>query len=296
MAATSEAHRYRSPLLGEALEIDLPQGRIEAFARGQGQPLVFAHGWLANANLWRGVVDRLCERFRCIALDLPLGAHRVPADPGARLDAEDCGALISAALEALDLRDVTLVGNDSGGAYSQIAVSRRPERVARLVLTSCETPYDEFPPPPFDGLPAAARDPRALGQLLGALEDPEVRKLPVAFGLLVKHPLDAAVSDSYALPCLRDPELLRDTAKVMAGASTATVHAAGATLIGAWRKPVLFVWSRQDPVFPIEHARRYAAALPQAALVEVDDCFSFTPEDQPAALAGAIGSFMPLPG
>jgi pimeloyl-ACP methyl ester carboxylesterase len=285
-------HRYRSPLLGEPRRLDLPQGGVDAFVRGGGPPLVFAHGWLANANLWRSVVDRLCDRFRCIALDLPLGAHRVAAAPDARLDAEGCGQLIAAALEALDLRDATLVGNDSGGAYSQIALSRRPERVARLILTSCETPYDEFPPPPFDGLPGAAADPEALGRLLAALEDPEVRKLPVAFGLLVKHPLEPAISDSYALPCVRDRDVLRDTAKVMAGALTAAVHAAGAALIESWRRPVLFVWSREDPVFPIAHARRYAGALHSASLIEVDDCFSFTPEDQPRAVAEAIASFV----
>jgi pimeloyl-ACP methyl ester carboxylesterase len=287
----SAEHRYRSPLLGEPRRLDLAAGTIEAFERGAGPPLVFAHGWLANANLWRGVVDRLADRFRCIALDLPLGAHRLAMAPDADLAAEDCGALVVEALAALGLDDVTLVGNDSGGAYSQIALSRSPERAARLVLTSCETPYDRFPPEPFDGLPAAAADPAVLGQLLGALEDPEVRKLPAAFGLLAKHPLDTAVSDSYALPCGRDPEVLRDTAKVMAGASTEVVQRAGAKLIEHWDKPTLLVWSREDPVFPLEHARRYAAALERAELVEVEDCFSFTPEDQPAAVAAAIAGF-----
>jgi pimeloyl-ACP methyl ester carboxylesterase len=284
-------HRWRSPLLGDPIALELPQGRLDAFRRGEGPPLVFAHGWLANANLWRGVVDRLADRFTCIALDLPFGAHRTPLGPDADLSAAGCGALVADALDALALDEVTLVGNDSGGAYSQIALSTRPERVARLVLTSCETPYDEFPPPPFDGLPAAARDPETLGQLLFALEDPEVRKLPAAFGLLVKHPLDPPVSDAYALPCLRDPGVLHDTAKVMAGASTAAVHRAGATLIDGWRRPMLLVWSTEDPVFPVEHARRYAAALPDAQFVEIEDSYSFTPEDQPAAVAAAISSW-----
>lgn len=286
----SDAHRYRSPLLGEPRRIETCAGEIEVFERGEGPALVFAHGWLANANLWRNVVDRLADRFRCLALDLPLGAHRLPVTPGADLSAAGCGALLGDAIETLGLAGATLVGNDSGGAYSQIALAHRPELADRLVLTSCETPYDEFPPPPFDGLPAAAADPAVLGQLLAALEDPEVRKLPAAFGLLAKHPIEPAVSDSYALPCSRDTEILRDTAKAMAGASTETVHRAGATLIANWEKPALLVWSRQDPVFPIEHARRYAEALPAARLVEVDDCFSFTPEDRPDAVADAIAS------
>ena len=287
----NEPHRWRSPLLGESHRLSLPQGTVEYFRRGSGRPLVFAHGWLANANLWRNVIDRLADRFDCIVLDLPFGAHRIGLEPGADLSAEGCGALIAGALDALGLEDVTLVGNDSGGAYSQIALARGVDGVERLVLTSCETPYDEFPPQPFDGLPAAARDPETLHQLLSALEDPEVRKLPVAFGLLVKHPLDQEASDSYALPCARDPDVLHDTAKVMAGASTEVVHRAGATLIESWTKPTLLIWSSEDPVFPLEHARRYADALPNAELVEIDDSYSFTPEDQPAAVADALASF-----
>ena len=88
------------------------------------------------------------------------------------------------------------------------------------MLTSCETPYDEWPPPPFDGLPAAAADPAILGQLLGALEDPAIRATPPAYGLLLKHPVESEVSDSYALPASRDPGVLRDVAKAMAAAST----------------------------------------------------------------------------
>ena len=118
-----------------------------------------------------------------------------------------------------------------------------------------------------------------------------MRRLPAAFGLLVKHPLDPAVSDSYALPCIYEPDVLRDTAKVMAGASTEAVQRAGAAIIESWRRPTLLVWSREDPVFPIDHARRYAAALTDARFVEIDDSYSFTPEDQAAAVADAIAAF-----
>jgi pimeloyl-ACP methyl ester carboxylesterase len=292
MTEVDERHRWRSPLLGDALTLDLPQGRLDAFRRGEGPPLVFAHGWLANANLWRGVVDLLAEHFSCHALDLPLGAHRTPLGAGVDLSAEGCGELVAEALAALNLEGATLVGNDSGGAYSQIALSRRPELAERLVLTSSETPYDEFPPPPFDGLPALAREPSQLRQLLAALEDPELRKLPAAFGLLTKHSLDPLVSDSYTLPCLRDEGVLLDTAGVMAGASTEAVRGAGARLVESWRKPTLLVWSREDPVFPLDHARRYASELADARLVEIEDSFSFTPEDRPDALAAAIAKFV----
>jgi pimeloyl-ACP methyl ester carboxylesterase len=158
----SDEHRWRSAQLGEAGSVEVPGGAIEYFERGAGPALVFSHGWLANANLWRKVVDLLCGEFRCLALDLPLGSHRTPMDADVDLSPGGVGALVADVVERLDLREATLVGNDSGGAYSQIALAEHSERigdrVSSLVLTSCETPYDEWPPPPFDGLPAAARD------------------------------------------------------------------------------------------------------------------------------------------
>jgi pimeloyl-ACP methyl ester carboxylesterase len=290
----STAHGWRSELLGEPRGLELDDGVLDYFERGEGPALLFSHGWLANANLWRKVVDRLHTEFRCLALDLPLGSHRTPMAPAADLSPLGVAGLIAAALERLDLRAATLVGNDSGGAYSQIALANYERqiagRVSGLVLTSCETPYDEWPPAPFDGLPEAARDPEALGQLLAALEDPAVRAAPVAYGLLLKHPTEA--SDSYALPASRDPEVLLDVAKAMASATTAPVRAAGEALIARSELPTLLIWSEQDEVFPIEHAARYADQLAKARLVRTTDSYSFTPEDQPEAVASAIRSFV----
>ncbi len=273
----------------------MPGGTLGYFERGAGPALIFSHGWLSNANLWRKVVERLHPDFRCLALDLPLGSHRFAMSEEADLTPADVASLIAEAVDRLAPEGATLVGNDSGGAYSQIALALYAEqlakRVGRLVLTSCETPYDEWPPPPFDGLPAAAGNPESLGQLLGALEDPAVRALPAAYGLLLKHPVEPEVSDSYALPASRDPAILHDVAKVMSTASTAPVREAGEGLIADGAPPALLIWSDEDTVFPIAHAARYAEALSEATLVKIGDSYSFTPEDQPTAVADAIRSF-----
>ncbi len=285
----------RSPLLGDALRLELETGSLGCFRRGEGPALVFSHGWLANANLWRNVVDALAGEFTCICLDLPLGSHRLPMPPEADLTPHGCGELIAAALAVFDLQDVTLVGNDSGGAYSQIAAAAHPERVGRLILNSCETPYDEFPPPPFDGLPAAAREEENLRALLSVLRDPEARRSEAAYGLLIKHAIDAEVSDGYALPALEDEAILHDLAKVMSSASSAPVHTAGNRLIESFEGPVLLAWSPEDRVFPPANAARYAEALRDGRVEPIEDAYSFTPEDQPAALAAAIRAFAAQP-
>jgi pimeloyl-ACP methyl ester carboxylesterase len=284
-------HDYRSPLLGTLTTLQLSSGPLDVWRRGEGRPVVFTHGWLTNANLWRRVVDRLADRFACFALDLPLGGHRTPMDDGADLSPRGVGELIAEVLDVLDLRDVTLVGNDSGGAYSQIAVAHAPQRIARLVLNSCETPFDEFPPPPFDGLPAAARDGATLRTLLSALEDRSIRRADGAFGLLSKRPVPDDVSDSYALPALRDDGILRDTAKAMSAAASEPVHLAGRRLIANFDRPVLLPWSPDDRVFPFANARRYADALPEGRVVPIGDAYSLTAEDQPDALADALAGW-----
>jgi pimeloyl-ACP methyl ester carboxylesterase len=286
------AYRYRSSQLGTARTVRVTAGEIRYFEQGTGPCVVFAHGWLANANLWRKVVALLADRYRCIVLDLPLGAHGAPVSPDADLSPPGCGAIILDVIEALGLQDVTLVGNDSGGAYSQIGVAARPERIGRLVLASCETPDDVFPPPPFTGLRNAAQSIDFLKQALQGLRSRERRLRPEAFGLLVKHPVDDVVFDSYALPVLEDDRILHDVGKAMRTASEVHVQRAGEKLIADFHKPVLLAWSPEDPVFPIAHARKYAAALPNARFELIDDAFSFTPEDQPEKLAELIGAFI----
>jgi pimeloyl-ACP methyl ester carboxylesterase len=288
---TTAIQFWRSPLLGDARYVELPAGRIDVFERGAGPALVFAHGWLANANLWRHVIDRLASDFRCIAIDMPLGAHRTPVRAGADLSPGGCAAIIAGVIDALELAGATLVGNDSGGAYSQIATAARPDLVGRLVLNACETRYDAFPPPPFDGLPLVAREANALAELLKALRDPQARLTEAAYGSLIKRPIPDEVFDTYVLPSNTDPMILRDVAAVMSATDSRELHAAGQVLAESFDKPVLFAWNVEDTVFPIANAERYAADLANAVVVRIEGSYAFTPEDRPDALAESIGAF-----
>src|SRR3954452_12948655 len=113
-------------------------GLLEYREQGSGPPMVFAHGAGVNGDLWRKVAPALSDRARCIVPDLTLGGHTRPLDGEGDRSLFGQADILADLLEALELEDVTLVGNDTGGAISQALVTKRPERVGRLVLTSCD--------------------------------------------------------------------------------------------------------------------------------------------------------------
>ena len=99
MAPTKEKATWRDPALGAAREVDLPGGMLRCCEAGSGAPIVFLHGLLVNANLWRKVVARLAPEFRCVTLDLPVGAHALPMPEGADLTPTGLADLIAQNLD-----------------------------------------------------------------------------------------------------------------------------------------------------------------------------------------------------
>jgi pimeloyl-ACP methyl ester carboxylesterase len=281
----AKRHSWRATDLGTARDLD----QIVSFEAGAGPPIVFVHGLLVNANLWRKVVAELSPSFRCIALDLPLGSHVRAMPAGADLSPPALANLIADAIEELDLEDVTLVGNDTGGALSQLVATRRPERIGRLVLTSCDY-RDNFPPAAFRPLIAAARAPGALRAILTTLRPRTPRRLPLAYGWLAKRPIDPDAEDSYVLAALADPGVMADLRRVLVGIDTRHTNAAADALV-RFERPALIAWSRADRFFPPRDAQALAATLPDARLEWIDDSYTFSPEDQPGRLAALIAGF-----
>ena len=163
--------------LGQQHEVSLPQGTITYRERGTGDPIVFVHGALVNADLWRKVVPELAKDFRCIAPDLPLGSHEHAMPGDADLSPPGVAKLIADFLAALDVDNVTLVGNDTGGAICQVLVTQHPDRIGRLVLTNCDA-YDVFPPWQFKALFMAGRIPGVIWAIAQPLRIDRVASLP----------------------------------------------------------------------------------------------------------------------
>ena len=285
----SDKATWRAPELGSSGEVEVTGGRIRYHESGSGTPVVLVHGLLVNANLWRKVVPRLAPDFRCISLDLPLGAHAVPV-PQADLSPPGLAGIIADAIEGLGLEDVTLVGNDTGGALCQLVATRRPDRLGRLVLTSCDA-FDNFPPPMFKWALAPARLPGPVPVLLFApLRFRAPRRLPFAFGWVAKRPIDRQSEDSYLFPALTDGAVRKDLARVLKGLDPKYTNEA-AERLKQFDRPALIAWAREDRFFPPADAERLASLLPDARVEWIEDSYTFTSEDQPDRLAELIGSF-----
>ena len=270
--------------------LDLGAGRrIRAHVTGEGPTIVFVHGALVNANLWRKVVPRL-DGFKRVTLDLPLGSHLEPMPKDADMRPPALADLIADSLEALELDDVTVVGSDTGGGLTQILAVSRPQRIGALVLTSCDA-FENFPPRFFRIVLAPARIPGAIPIAFGGLRARAMRRLPIAYGWLTNEQIDADAEDSYVLPVLTNKAVARDVRRVLRGLDSKYTIDAALKLAG-WDRPALIAWSENDRFFPLEHGERLAKIIPGARFEQIDDARTFSAEDQPERLAGLIGAFV----
>jgi pimeloyl-ACP methyl ester carboxylesterase len=239
--------------------------------------------------LWRKVVPELAKDFRCIAPDLPLGSHTRPMRADADLSPTGVAKLIADFIESLGVENVTLVGNDTGGALCQLVVTRHPARIGRLVLTNCDA-YDKFPPSIFKALFLAAHIPGFVAAMGQPMRVAALRNSPLAYGWLSKRGIPADISDGYVRPGLRDRAIRRDTTKLLKGVSPRYTEEA-ATHFKEFDKPVLVAWGTEKDFFPTEYGQRLAGDFPKGRFEAIDDSYTFVSEDQPERLSKLIAEF-----
>ena len=270
--------------------IHLPQGPLQYLEQGRGQPIVFVHGLLADHQLWLPLLPDLDQGVRCILPNWPLGAHAMAMKPDADLSVPGVAQLIADFIAELDLRDVTLVGNDSGGALVQMVCARHPERIGRAVLTTCDA-YDVFPPPAFATLKWWGHVPGLAwmsAQLLHHV--PVLRRLPIAFGDLTDEPLASDLIEHWLRPLRTDAGVRRDVRKFLRSVSTRFTEEAGFALQG-FNRPVLLLWSTRCRHFPKRLAERLLRELPNAKLQWVDSAGVFLSLEYAGQVADSIRRF-----
>lgn len=270
--------------------VELDAGTIGYDESGDGDPILFVHGFLTDGALWRKVVPLLEADHRCVVPTWPLGSHRPAMRPGADLSPPGLAAIVADFMTAAGLENVTLVGNDTGGAICQLVATRHPERIGRLVLTDCDA-YDNFLPPMFRPLQVLARVPGAIWGIGQSLRITAVRHAPNGFGWLAKHGPDPEVTRRWVEPALEDAGVRRDVGKILRGISKRyTLEAA--ERLASFDRPTLVAWAPEDRFFKFEHAERLAATIPDARLERIEDSWAYVCEDQPERLADLIGSFV----
>jgi pimeloyl-ACP methyl ester carboxylesterase len=209
--------------------------------------------------------------------------------PDADLSPPGLARLLADFLGALELEDVTLVANDTGGAISQVMAANHPERIGRLVLTPCDA-FENFLPPMFRPLQYGARVPGLLTAAFQGMRMAPMRRLPNAFGWLIKGEKDDELLGEWFKPFLSDRGVRRDTTKVLKGISPRYTEEA-AEKLRSFDRPTLIAWAKEDRFFKPEFAERLAEVIPGARLEWIEDSYTFVSEDQPERLAELIRDF-----
>lgn len=271
--------------------VDLPAGRIHYRERGDGPPIVLLHGLLMNHTVWDSVLDLLPTGFRYVLPDLPLGAHPEPLRPGTDLSLRGLNQLVADFLAALDLREVTLVHSDWGGALFLTAFGL-DDRVGRLIVFPSEA-FDNFPP----GLPGktatlAAYLPGGITLALRQLRIRLLRDSPLMFGWMAKFPLPDDLVHGWTEPGLRDRGIRTDLLAYARSDFRKPDLVANTEALRHFRGEALILWSSAGKVMPREHGRRLAELIPRARLVEIDDAYVLSMLDQPSAVAAAVTDFL----
>jgi pimeloyl-ACP methyl ester carboxylesterase len=267
--------------------IELEGRTIMYDVTGDGPPIVFVHGVWATGGVWYPVIDELAPRFRCINIHLPLGVHRYPSPRNVDHSPQALARVVAGLLDALDLHDVTLVGNDTGGAICQLVIANHRERIGRLVLTNCDA-FEVFPPKVLAPLYRAAKNPAlwwAFSQL-GRL--PRFRK---RFAATVSH----AAPDPQTLEMLMmrfaTNADVREDLRLTICAIAPSVTLEAAKRFASFDRDVLVLWGTDDRFFPVSLARRLVAAFPRARLHLVEKAMLFVGIDAPHEVATAVAAF-----
>ena len=260
--------------------VELPDGLgVNVLDKGEGPPVVLVHGLPGSAYDWRNLQDELASRGRrVIAYDRVGYGHSDGRPPGATFGVDDNARDLLALLEALDLRDATVVGWSYGGSTAIAAAKRDPQRFGRLVLVGSAGPG------------APDRRPPAFVRLL--MSDPGLlwlRAVPPAARGLRTTITNVAFSEQpvpeWWMPVANANFAQPNTGPTYVGEMRAPGPRPGSEGLTL---PIVIVHGDDDRLAPIAIGRELARGAPQAKLVVVEGGSHMLPVTHAPKLAEEI--------
>lgn len=264
------------------------QTLLRYITEGEGEPVLFLHGFAANLYTWRHLAPPLAAEQRVILADLK-GFGQSPKPRDGRYSIRHQASLVGTLARELALQQLTLVGHSYGGAVALMLALRwcrhDPGRLRRLVLVSSAA-YPQ-PLPPYMAL--AARP--VLGPILLRLVSKEFlirRALQYAFHRSQRIERDAV--RAYARP-LQHAEARYALIQAVRQLVPPNVNA----LVARYPSidvPTLILWGRHDRVIPLAVGQRLHREMPRSSLCVLDDCGHVPQEEKPAETLQAIRRFL----
>jgi pyruvate dehydrogenase E2 component (dihydrolipoamide acetyltransferase) len=213
---------------------------------GAGAPIVLIHGFGADLNGWMFTQPALAERHRTIALDLP--GHGGSVKDVRAGDAAALADAVEAALAALAIDRMHLVGHSMGGAIAAAVLLRQPRRAASLTLIASAGLGPEINAAFIDGFVKAERRRDAVDVLKLLVHDPALVGRAMVEDVLRYKRLDGAATALATIAAAWFP-----------GGRQAVNLAAQ---IGTLACPVQIVWGREDGIIPVSHAEALHGRVP----------------------------------
>jgi haloalkane dehalogenase len=277
-AATRAAH---FPFESRFLEVD--GHRVHYIDEGVGPTLLLVHGNPTWSFLYRHLVLRLRDRFRCVAVDHPGFGLSTPA-PGYDFLPASHAAVLEGFVQAMDLRDFTPMVQDWGGPTGLWVAGRQAERIRGLIIGNTWAW-------PIDGDPHFERFSGMMGGPLGKLG---IRHFNAFVNMMIpmgckRRKLGRVEMQAYRGPFPTWEERQRTWIfpREIRG-SSAFLAEAHAGLAALANKPTLIVWGDADIAFKAKERERFEASFPNHRTVPLPGAGHYIQEDAPEEIAAAI--------
>lgn len=260
-------------------------GRVPVRLVGEGPAVLCVHGAFVDSRIFDATALLLAGEATVVLPDLPQGAHRCAVPDRSRLHADGIADALAEVLEAVGQGPAVVVGNDNGGAMSQVFAARHPDRVAGLVLAGCEV-LEHFPPPAFAPFVAGARWPVTLAAFARLLRVPALLADPGRLNVLTVRGFGRSYVSDVTAGLLADPEVREDLAAFIRSLEPDVLLRASSHLAALHGRAEV-VWPKRDPFFSARDGRRLAALL-DTQVVWADRAGTFVPVDRPDLVAAAV--------